>query len=181
MTSCDAASGSMRPNATSRELGVGETGSDSVHALFERHEAHDETVRRVAHHHAEIRERADEQRVADAQQVAAVVGHLGELGDRDHERRRGLAAVGPRRVGVDRVQDDVGRRSRARRSCDVTRLAHRRGRPGDEALEHRAGAEIVAGERLRRGPGASESSTACAVRSIRKAPRRPVNHAVRAR
>ncbi len=94
------------------ELGVGATRPDAVDTLFEGDEPNDEAVGCVAHHHHEVGERADEQRIPDPQQFDAVFGHLGQLGDRDHERRRGLAPVRPGRVGVDRMQHDVGRGAR---------------------------------------------------------------------
>ena len=56
-----------------------------------------------AHHHAQVGEPADEQRVAGAEHV---VGRRGKLGERDHERGRVLAPVRARRVGVEEVQDD---------------------------------------------------------------------------
>ena len=90
------------------QLVVVETGTDAVGALLERHEAHREAVGRVAHEHAEVREAAHEERVAGAPQLVVVVRRVRDLGDRDDERRRGLAPVRLGCIRVDHMEHDVG-------------------------------------------------------------------------
>ncbi len=130
-----------------RQVVVGQTWSHAVGALLERDEAHLQPVGRVAHHHAEIGQRVDEQRVADAEKLDAVFGDARQFGDRDDECGRGLTAERAGRVGIDRVQHDV----RARPGLvdlAVPGAVHRADKAADEPLEHRAGAEVVARKRL---------------------------------
>ena len=97
ITSRDDASGSTRENTRlEEELVVVGAGVDRVRALLEGDELGDRARPRRAHHHAEVGQAAHEQRVAGAEEV---VGRRVELGERDHERGRVLAPVGPRAAG----------------------------------------------------------------------------------
>ncbi len=138
-----------------RQLVVGHARPHAVGALFEGDEAHLQPLGRVAHHHAEIGQGADEQRVADAQELDAVLGDARQFGDRDDEGGRGLAPERSGCIGVDRVQHDVRARP-GRIDLVVTGAVHRADESAHEPLEHRAGAEVVARERLGRVRGLGE-------------------------
>ncbi len=90
-----------REHGLEEELVVARTRVDGVGALLERDEVGDRTLGVRAHHHTQVRQPPDEQRVAGAQHV---VGWSGELGQRDDERGCVLAPVGARGVGVEEVE-----------------------------------------------------------------------------
>src|SRR6266511_1644110 len=77
---------------------------ERVRTLLERYEVRGRTVGVVGHEDREIRETAHEDRVAGAQQVG---WSLGQLHDRDHERRRSFAPVRPKAFRVREVDHDL--------------------------------------------------------------------------